>query len=75
MLISLSNYSNFLKNGHFPIFSLFWGPSFVTIGTVKVELIRELGFRFNKRIATNQRVVAALLVAVTIRGSVLLMKA
>ena len=26
MLISLSNVSNLAKNGHFPIFSLFWWP-------------------------------------------------
>ena len=26
MLISLSNVSDLLKNGHFPIFSLFWWP-------------------------------------------------
>ena len=26
-----------LQNGHFPIFSLFWRPFFVTIATLKVE--------------------------------------
>ena len=39
MLISLSNLSILLQNGHFPIFSLFWRPFFVTIATVKIKVI------------------------------------
>ena len=39
MLITLSNVSTLLQNGHFPISSLLWWPFFVTIATVKAKTI------------------------------------
>ena len=39
MLIPLLHVSYLLKNGYFPIFSLFWRTIFVTIATVLVESI------------------------------------
>ena len=39
MLISLSNVSNLLQNGHFPVFQPILAAFFVTITAVKVELI------------------------------------
>ena len=39
MLISLSNVSNMIENGHFPIFSLSLVAIIVTIAMVKVKLI------------------------------------
>ena len=39
MLISLSNVSNLLQNGQFPVFNIFLAAIIVTIAMVKVELI------------------------------------